>query len=95
MSNIRIHREHSLGLEKAREVAKKWQSDGEADLSLVCQYAQGSTEDVLSFKRSGIKGELKVTAHAFELNAKLGLLLAPFKDKLLAAANKNLDKLLG
>lgn len=94
MSKVRIYREHQLGLEKAREIAKKWQADGEKDLNLKCNYQENSDKDVLLFKRSGVSGDLVVTDSAFELNAKLGFMVAPFKDKLVAAANKSLDKLL-
>jgi hypothetical protein len=59
-----------------------------------CTYEEGKTSDIVSFKRAGASGELKVTAGRFELDAKLGLLLGVFKSKIEGEIVKNLDQLL-
>lgn len=94
MSHIRIHREHHLGLAKAREVAYRWAEEAERDLGMSCTYAEGRHEDEVSFTRTGAAGTLRVTARSFELDAKLGFLLGAFKDRIEAEIVRNLDQLL-
>ena len=48
----------------------------------------------MNFTRTGVKGTLLVTADHFELDAKLGLLLGVFKDRIESEIVKNLDELL-
>lgn len=59
-----------------------------------CAYAEGSTSDEVHFKRSGASGILKVDKDHFELDAKLGILLGAFKDRIEAEIVRNLDELL-
>jgi putative polyhydroxyalkanoate system protein len=94
MADIHIHRKHTLGLAKARDIAFNWAEDVESKLDMACTYEEGKTEDCVSFKRSGVSGTLIVTKDGFELNAKLGFLVGAFKDKIEAEISKNLDALL-
>ena len=94
MPDIRILREHALGLPQARKLAFRWAQTAEAKLGMACSYEEGKTSDLLSFSRSGVNGELKVTASKFELEARLGFLLGAFKDRIEAEITKNLDELL-
>jgi putative polyhydroxyalkanoate system protein len=94
MADIHIHRKHTLGLAKARDIAFKWAEDVEQKLDMACTYEEGKTEDCVSFKRSGVHGTLMVTEDGFELKAKLGFLVGAFKDKIEAEISKNLDALL-
>jgi molybdate transport repressor ModE-like protein len=59
-----------------------------------CTYEEGKTSDLVSFTRSGVNGELRVTKDRFELHARLGFLLGAFKDRIEAEIVKNLDALL-
>lgn len=59
-----------------------------------CTIEEGTTADTVYFTRSGVKGTLEVSAGAFELHAKLGLLLGAFKGRIEAEIVKNLDTLL-
>lgn len=59
-----------------------------------CTIEEGDTADTVHFTRSGVKGTLEVTAEAFELHAKLGILLGAFKGRIEAEIVKNLDTLL-
>lgn len=95
MSDIRIHREHSLGLGQARKVAWDWAEQVEAQFDMECTVLEGETSDTVSFTRSGVKGELIVAADHFDLHAKLGFLLGAFSKTIEREIEKNLDGLLG
>jgi putative polyhydroxyalkanoate system protein len=95
MPDIRIHREHALGLAKARQVAWKWAEDVEKKFAMECTVLEGETSDTVEFTRSGVKGRLIVAADHFDLEAKLGLLLGAFAHTIQAEIEKNLDTLLG
>lgn len=94
MADIRIHREHALGLKRAREIAWDWAEQVEQKFDMECAVLEGKTSDTVEFSRSGVKGELIVTAEHFELHAKLGLLLGAFKNTIEAEIQKELDSLL-
>jgi putative polyhydroxyalkanoate system protein len=94
MADIKISRKHELGLPEARKVAFQWAEDAEKKLDMECTYVEGKTSDQVQFVRSGVDGTLKVTATAFELQAKLGFLLGAFKDKIEGEIEKNLDALI-
>ena len=94
MPDIHIQRDHGLGLAQARKLAFKWAETAERKLDMECTYEEGKTEDLVSFTRSGVNGELKVTKDSFELDARLGFLLGAFKDRIEDEIVKNLDTLL-
>ena len=94
MADIHIVREHGLGLEQARKLAFRWAQVAEKKLEMDCTYEEGKTHDVVSFKRPGASGELKVSKDRFQLDARLGMLLGVFKGKIENAIVENLDELL-
>ena len=94
MAHIHITRQHSLGLAEARKLAFKWAETAEEKLDMECTYEEGKTSDLVSFNRAGAHGELKVTKDKFVLDARLGILLGAFKEKIESAIVKNLDELL-
>jgi putative polyhydroxyalkanoate system protein len=94
LADIHIVREHALGLPRARKLAFRWAEVAEKKLDMECTYAEGDTSDVVSFRRPGAQGELKVTRDRFELSARLGLLLGVFRHKIESEVVKNLDQLL-
>ncbi|MDI4635127.1 polyhydroxyalkanoic acid system family protein [Pelomonas sp. V22] len=94
MADIHIHRDHSLGLAKAREIAWAWAEQVEAKFDMECTVLEGKTSDTVEFTRSGVKGELTVAADHFELTAKLGFLLGAFKSTIEGEVQKELDNLL-
>lgn len=94
MAEIRIHRDHELGLKKAREIAWKWAEQVEAKFDMACTVHEGDDSDTVEFTRSGVKGELTVTATGFDLVAQLGFLLGAFKSTIEAEVEKELDALL-
>lgn len=94
MPDIHIQRDHCLGLTEARKLAFRWAELAEDKFDMACSYEEGKTSDLVSFTRSGVNGELKVTGDKFELDARLGFLLGVFKDRIETEIVKNLDELL-
>jgi putative polyhydroxyalkanoate system protein len=94
VADIHIVREHGLGLEQARKLAFRWAEVAEKKLEMDCTYEEGKAHDVVSFKRPGASGELRVGKDRFELNARLGMLLGVFKGKIESEIVRNLDELL-
>jgi putative polyhydroxyalkanoate system protein len=94
MADIHIHRDHSLGLAKARKVAWKWAEEVEAKFDMACTVVEGEFSDTVQFTRSGVSGALVVAADHFDLNAKLGFLLGAFSKTIEGEIEKNLDALL-
>jgi putative polyhydroxyalkanoate system protein len=92
--DIHIEREHNLGLPEARKLAFKWAELAEQKFDAQCSYEEGKTADLVTFSRSGVNGQLKVTADRFELDARLGFLLGVFKDRIETEIAKHLDLLL-
>jgi putative polyhydroxyalkanoate system protein len=94
MPDIKIHRDHQLGLAKARKVALQWAEDAEKKFDMECTILEGETSDTVEFTRAGVKGELIVAADHFELEAKLGFLLGAFTKTIESQIEGNLDALL-
>ena len=94
MANLHIRRSHTLGLKAARKVAFAWAEQAETDFGMECVYEEGTTEDMVRFKRSGVDGTLCVAEDHFDLDAKLGFLLGAFKDRIEGEIVRNLDALL-
>ena len=94
MSRIHIHRDHSLGLAKAREVALRWAEQAERKFGMECTILEGEYSDTVEFTRSGVNGTLIVAPDHFELDAKLGLLLGAFAKTIESEIEGNLDALL-
>ena len=94
MPDIHIRREHGLGLRQARQLAFRWAELAEQKFDMACSYEEGKNADLVSFSRSGVNGELKVTGELFELDARLGFLVGVFKERIEDEIAKNLDALL-
>ena len=94
MPDIRIHRDHQLGLAKARKIALQWAEEAEKKFDMECSVLEGQTSDTVEFSRSGVKGRLIVAADHFDLDAKLGFLLGAFSKTIETEIQKTLDDLL-
>lgn len=94
MPDIRIHRKHQLGLNKAREVAVQWAEQAQKKFDMECSNVAGETSDTVQFKRIGVSGTLIVAPDHFELSAKLGFLLGAFSHTIESEIERNLDELL-
>jgi putative polyhydroxyalkanoate system protein len=92
--DIHIHREHKLGLAKARKVALQWAEEAEQKFDMQCTILEGQSSDTVEFTRAGVKGELLVEATQFTLQAKLGFLLGAFSKTIESEIQKNFDALL-
>jgi putative polyhydroxyalkanoate system protein len=95
MADIRIHRDHKLGLAKARKIAWKWAEEVEAKYDMECTVVEGDFSDTVEFTRSGVTGRLIVAADHFDLEAKLGFLIGAFAKTIEGEIRKTLDDLLG
>ena len=94
MPDIHIHRSHGLGLAKARKTAWKWAETVEEKFGMECTVVEGEDLDVVEFTRPGVDGRLLVTGDAFELKARLGLLLGAFRGRIESEIEGYLDALL-
>jgi putative polyhydroxyalkanoate system protein len=94
MADIHIHRVHRLGLAQARKTAFQWAEQAEAQFGMECTVIEGDDNDVVEFTRSGVDGKLVVTADAFDLTARLGLLVGMFRERIEGEIEQNLDALL-
>lgn len=94
MSDLKIHREHHLGLAKARKVALAWAETAESKFDMQCTLIEGEFSDTVEFVRSGVKGRLIVAADHFDLDAKLGFLLGAFRKTIEREIEAELDGLL-
>jgi len=95
MPDIRIERTHALGLARAREMAQQWVDTARTDYGLNCTQEAGDTADLVRFERSGVSGTLRLDGDCFVLDARLGFLLGSYKERIVAAIESNLDRLLG
>ena len=95
MADIHIHRDHTLGLAKARKIAWKWAEEVEEKFDMECTVIEGETSDTVEFTRTGVSGRLIVAPDHFDLDAKLGFLLGAFAKTIEKEIEKNLDSLLG
>jgi putative polyhydroxyalkanoate system protein len=94
MPDIKIRRDHKLGLAKARKVALKWAEDVEREFDMECTIVEGEFSDTVQFVRTGVSGTLIVAPDHFDLDAKLGFLLGAFAKTIETEIRKNLDALL-
>ncbi len=105
MPELKIERAHTLGLAGARAVAQRWREQAEQDWGMACEQETGQTpfvdgcagepQDQMRFSRSGVSGQLTVTASRFDLQLKLGFLLGAYSERIAEKINTNLDELLG
>ena len=94
MPDIRIRRDHTLGLAKARKIAWQWAEEVEKKFGMECTVIEGKGSDTVEFTRAGVDGRLVVAPDHFDLNAKLGFLLGAFSQTIESEIEKNLDALL-
>ena len=94
MPEIELNREHTLGLDSAREVTAMWSDQLRDKFGMDCRLESGETQDVLHFSRTGASGTLQVSGQSFALHVRLGFLLGVYKDKIEAEVGRNLDRLL-
>jgi putative polyhydroxyalkanoate system protein len=90
LSHISIKRNHNTSVTEAKKVANKVAARLEKDYELQSRW----DGDVLIFSRSGVNGTLAVAATHFQIDVKLGFLMAAFKGPIQGAIEQNLDKMI-
>ncbi|OZG74894.1 poly(3-hydroxybutyrate) depolymerase [Hahella sp. CCB-MM4] len=91
MSVIEITRDHTMDIEHAKETANELAVSLSERFSVDYQWQ----DNVLKFKRSGIKGQLEVTPGKLHIRLELGLLVRPFKDRIEQEVHNHLDNMDG
>ena len=90
MADIKMIKYHELPIAKARQLVQKAADDLGAEYDLSSEWHG----DTLRFHRSGVDGQMKVTASEIHLDVTLGFLLRPFKAKFVEHIEHNFDRLL-
>jgi putative polyhydroxyalkanoate system protein len=90
VADIKMIKYHELPIAKAKEVVKQAADDLGAEYDLQSEW-HGNT---LRFQRSGVNGEMRVSASEIDLEVTLGFLLKPFKAKFVQAIEHNFERLL-
>jgi putative polyhydroxyalkanoate system protein len=94
MSDIKFQQAHNLGMDKARELAVKWIDDASKKMGLSCKHVQGQDQDTITFERMGVNGTMLVSGSSFDLNVKLGMMMAAFKPMIESEIAKNLGRII-
>lgn len=94
MSDVTFQQSHTLGLEKARELAQKWVDTSAAKLGLSCHCQQGADQDTITFERMGVKGTMLVTGTEFDLKIKLGMMMSALKPMIETEVAKSLGRII-
>lgn len=91
MTTFTIQRDHTLGIEGARALARSWANHARRQHEMdCCVHADDACERV-TFERSGVDGTLLARADEFTVTVTLGFLLSGFSDRIRDGIEKNLD----
>lgn len=90
MADIKLHREHQLGLEGARAAADQMVAKLKERFGVTGRWDGND----LHFDRSGVSGVLHIAAKAVDLEVTLGFLLKAMRGPIEGAIHEQLDSLL-
>jgi putative polyhydroxyalkanoate system protein len=90
MADIKMIKYHELPVAQAKQLVQKAADDLGEEYDLTSEWHG----DTLRFHRSGVEGQMKVTAAEIHLDVTLGFLLRPFKAKFVEHIEHNFDRLL-
>lgn len=90
MADIKMIKYHDLTIAKAKQLVQKTADALGEEYDLTSEWHG----DTLRFHRSGVQGQMKVTASEIHLDVTLGFLLKPFKSKFVEHIEHNFDRLL-
>ena len=90
MPDIHLARKHTLSVAHAKKIAQKAADDLAEEYDLRSSW----DGDTLKFERSGVSGQMHVTASQIAIDVTLGFLLKPFKAKFESHMSHRLDELL-
>lgn len=88
MADIEVTRQHTKTHEEAKRIAERLV----AKLSEQFDLKHHWDGDTLKFERSGVTGQLLITASELKLSAKLGMLLKPLKSRIEQEITAVLDR---
>jgi putative polyhydroxyalkanoate system protein len=88
MAEILIDRAHTIGLDRAREVALRIAAELTDQYDMDCCW-EG---DLLSFSRVGAHGTLEIDPDRIRVVLKLGILLSAFKPMIEDRLHRNFDR---
>ncbi|OYT98831.1 MAG: polyhydroxyalkanoic acid synthase [Burkholderiales bacterium PBB1] len=91
MPDFTIQRDHSLGIDGARQLARHWAHHARRQHEMDCRIRAEDDCERVAFERTGVRGELIATADRFKLTVTLGFLLSGFSDRIRSEIEKNLD----
>lgn len=91
MTTFTIQREHMLGIEGARQLARQWANHARRQHEMDCCVHADEAGERVTFERSGVQGDLVADADRFTVNVTLGFLLGGFTDRIRDEVEKNLD----
>lgn len=91
MSDIDIHYPNRLGLDQARSAVEQIAQKLSAQFGVDCAWMG----DVMTFERSGVKGDIALDADNVHVTAKLGFLLSAMKGPIEAEIRRVLAEKLG
>jgi putative polyhydroxyalkanoate system protein len=94
MATVSIRREHRLGLERARALARQWAEHAEHAYGLRCTLEEDAGGERVHFQRSGVEGVLRAGADRLQIQARLGLLLGALRHGIEQQIEAELDRLL-
>jgi putative polyhydroxyalkanoate system protein len=90
MSSISIRRSHDLTHKQAVDVANRVSAELANEYGIETSWSGKS----IQVSGTGLSGELKLAPKRFELDIKLGFMLAMFRDKIAAGIEAEFDRLL-
>ena len=89
MADIKMIKYHDLTIAKAKQLVQKTADALGEEYDLTSEWHG----DTLRFHRSGVQGQMKVTASEIHLDVTLGFLLKPFKSKFVEHIEHNFDRI--
>jgi len=89
MADIKMIKYHALPMARARQLVQKAADDLGDEYDLTSEWHG----DTLRFHRSGVEGQMKVTAAEIHLDVTLGFLLKMMRGSIEQAVGEELDKL--
>ncbi len=95
MGQLCIQRPHHLGWDAARQLARSWATESEAQWRLACDITAQSDHERIALRGPGMQGELQVWPDRFELELQLGFLLSAYQKRIEAEIQRQLDLQLG
>lgn len=90
MSDIKVVRKHRLSIPQAKKIAQKAADELAREYDLESEW----NGDTLNFSRSGVDGEMAVSAGEIRIGVRLGFLLKAFRHKIQLHVESHLDALL-